>query len=342
MLTRIPTLLAVLATIPTAAAEPPKRTSLSDPAVRYTVPDKPYVVLTRRDVRAVVVDNQPVDDAVLPKHRAGYSGVGSLTHAKRKTNLFVPEVAGLNFEHILDGTTRDRKVLFEPRNAPMELRRVGEHVAELYQKPTPTWGLESCQRYELLEDGTIQLTIDCIPRQKAFKNGYVGLFWASYIHQPESLDIHFRGYDEADVGTDGKPKREARWVRGVTPKHGELPTHLATDDARRPHHDADFPLTLVFNRSKLRYAEPWYFGVSHGMAYAQMFRPGDGVRLSQSPSGGGKGNPAWDFQFLIPDYEIGRRYQFVMRAMYLPFESAEQVERATRPHREALRRDPAH
>ncbi|HVK14029.1 MAG TPA: hypothetical protein VM597_35125, partial [Gemmataceae bacterium] len=84
------------------------------------------------------------------------------------------------------------------------------------------------------------------------------------------------------------------------------------------------------------------YGVCRGMAFVQSFRPGDGVRLSQSPSGGGVGNPAWDFQFLIPDYEIGRRYQFVMRAMYLPFESAEQVERATRPHREALRRDPAH
>lgn len=341
MLTRIPVLAAILAAWLSIAAEPPNRTSLSDPAIHYVVPDKPYVVLRRGDVEAVIVDNRAVDDAVLPRHRAGYSGVASLTHAKRRANLFVPEVAGLNFEHIHDGTTRARDVLFEPRHAPMELRRVGEHAAELYQKPTPTWGLESCQRYELLEDGTIQLTIECVPRQKAFKNGYVGLFWASYIHQPESLDIHFRGHDEADVGEGGKPKREARWVRGVTPRHGELSTHLAADDARRFPHDADFPLTLVFNRSKLRYAEPWYYGVSHGMAYVQMFRPGDGVRLSQSPSGGGKGNPAWDFQFCIPDYEVGRRYQFVMRAAYLPFESAEQVERATRAHREALDRDPA-
>ena len=180
MTARVPVLVVVLTSCwPAAAADPPKWTTLSDPAVRYTVPDKPYVVLRRGDVQAVIVDNQPVEDAVLPKHRAGYSGVGSLTHTKRKANLFVPEVAGLNFEHIHDGTTRDRKVLFEPRNAPMELRRVGEHAAELYQKPTPNWGLESCQRYELLEDGAIQLTIECVPRQKAFKNGYVGLFWAS-------------------------------------------------------------------------------------------------------------------------------------------------------------------
>jgi hypothetical protein len=333
-------LVTALAACAAPAAEPPKRTSLSDPSVRYTVPDKPYVVLRRGDVEAVVVDNREVDDVVLPKHRAGYSGVASLTHARRRENLFVPAVAGLNFEHIHDGTTQPREVLFEPRHAPMELRLVGEHAAELYQKPTPTWGLESCQRYELLEDGTIQLTIECIPRRREYKNGYIGLFWASYIHRPESLDIHFRGYDEADVGEDGKPTRPPRWVRGVTPRHGELSTHLAADDSRRFEHDADFPLTLVFNRSKLRYAEPWYYGVSHGMAFVQMFRPGDGVRLSQSPSGGGQGNPAWDFQFLIAGYEVGRRYQFVMRAAYLPYESPEQVERATRPHREVLRRDP--
>ncbi|MBX9585083.1 MAG: hypothetical protein K2X87_32660 [Gemmataceae bacterium] len=309
-------------------AGPPKRTTLSDPAIRYTVPDAPSVVLRRGDTEAVVVDNRAVDDAVLPGHKAGYSGIAALRHAKQKRTPFVPDYAGLNFEHIHDGTTRDREVLFEPRKAPMELRRVGEHAAELYQKPTPTWGLESCQRYELLEDGTIELTVECIPRRPAFKNGYVGLFWASYIDRPESPDIHFRGRDADD------PAAAPRWVKGVTPRHGELPTHLAADDDRRFAHDPDFPLTLVFNRSKLRYAEPWYFGVCRGMAFAQMFRPQDRVRFSQSPSGGGAGNPAWDFQYLIPGYEVGRRYQFVMRAAYLPFESAEQVEKATRPHRD--------
>jgi len=67
-----------------------------------------------------------------------------------------------------------------------------------------------------------------------------------------------------------------------------------------------------------------------------MFRPRDQVRLSQSPSGGGAGNPAWDFQCLIPGYEVGKRYQLVMRAMYLPYQSPEQVEQASAPHRKAL------
>jgi len=115
----------------------------------------------------------------------------------------------------------------------------------------------------------------------------------------------------------------------VTPAHGTRPTHLSVDDNRSFPHDAEFPLTLVFNRSKHRYSEPWYYGLSGPMALVLIFRPQDRVRFSQSPSGGGKGNPAWDFQWFIPRYEVGKRYRFVMRAMYVPFESPEQLVEAT-------------
>jgi hypothetical protein len=235
----------------------------------------------------------------------------------------------LNFEHIHDGTVQDRKVLFEPRNWPVELRVIDEHTVELYQSPTPNYRLESSLRYAMLEDGTIEMTLECIPRARTFKHGYVGLFWASYIHQPGSLDIHFKGH-----GAD--EPRARRWIRGVTPAHGVLSTHVSTDDSRTFDRDPEFPLTLVFNRSEYRYAEPWYFGVSHGMALVLMFRPQDGVRMSQSPSGGGRGNPAWDFQYFAADYEVGRCYQMVMRAMYVPYESPEQVDRASEPHRQVL------
>ena len=316
----------------TAPPDEPGRTTFTNPTIRYTVPEKPYVVLRRGEVEAIVVDQRAVDDGVLRGHRAGYSGLAALRHDRRRENVFVPAYAGLNFEHIHDGTTQPRDILFEPRNAPMELRRVDDHTAELYQRPTPHWGLESCTRYELLPDGAIEMTVECIPRRRSFRNGYIGLFWASYIDHPESGAIHFRGHPE---GSDGSP----RWIEAVSPAHGVRATHLATDDRRDFPHDEGFPLTLVFNRSGQRHDEPWYFGVSRGMAYAQVFRPRDQVRLAQSPSGGGEGNPAWDFQRFIPGYEVGRRYTLVMRALYLPYESAEQVRRAVEPHRIALERD---
>ncbi|MEX2212996.1 MAG: hypothetical protein WD768_02640 [Phycisphaeraceae bacterium] len=324
------------------ADAPKPRTTLSDKALRYTVPDKPYAILKRGDIEAIIVNNEAVNDDVLKDHRAGYSGVAALRHVKRNENLFVPGIAGLNFEHILDGTAHeDRKTQFEPRNWPMELRVIegadGKpvHAVELHQKPTFHHALESCQRYELLDDGTIQLTIEVIPRKKTFKNGYICLFWASYIHQPESLDIHFQGWRRE--GLEGKRfVPPSQWVRAVTPAHGKLSTHPHVLDARTFKHDEPFPLTLVYNLSEHVYDQPWYFGVSHGMAFVQMFRPQDRVRITQSPSGGGKGNPAWDFQFYIENYEVDKLYQFVMRAAYLPYESAEQVDKATRGHRKAL------
>ncbi len=324
------------------AAEFSGRTSLTVPDVKYKPSSKAYVVLRRGDVEAAVVDNSAVDDEVLPGHRPGYSGLGALRHAKRRDNLFVPAYAGLNYEHIHDGTTKERKILFEPRNAPIQIRVIDEHTAELYQPPAPHWKLESCIRYELLPDGVIEMTLECIPRKQTFKNGYVGLFFASYIDKPESLDIHFLGHDRP--GASSRPADSAgqdqglrpRWIRGVTPSHGRLATHLGANDRREFPHDADFPLTLVFNLSDYFYAEPWYYAVSHGMAFVQMFREKDQVRLSQSPSGGGERCPAWDFQWFISDSKVDVPYQFVMRAAYLPFESPEQIIRATAAHRAAL------
>jgi hypothetical protein len=304
-------------------------TSLSDPTVRFQVPEKGYVVLKRGPVEAVIVDNRAVDDAVLKGHRAGYGGVASLKHENRPENLFVPAFAGLNFEHIHDGTTQPADLLYEPRRAPMELRVVDAHTAELYQKPTPHWGLESCQRFRLLEDGTIELTVECVPRKRSFTNGYVGLFWASYIHQPEWTGIQFLGHP---AGPDRKP----RWVRAASPEHGADATHRSDDDARDFHHDDNFPMKLVFSNSQWRFSAPWYFGTSHGMAFAQVFRPGDAVRFSQSPSGGGAGNPAWDFQFFIPNYKVDQVYRFVARAAYLAVHEPEDVRRVIEPHLRAL------
>ena len=305
----------------TAGTPTSPTTSILQTSAAFQSPDSGYVILRRGGIEAVVVDNRAVDDTTLPGHAAGYHGIAALRHTQQPRSIFVPRYAGLNFEHIHDGTHKDRDILFEPRHAPMEIRVIDPHTVDLYQPSTPYWGLESCMRYELKENGEIQMHFECIPRKNRFKRGFCGLFWASYIDHPESLDIHF-------LGTDATPPPDAgsRWIRGITPAHGTRATHRGQSDPRIFLHDADFPLTLAFGFSDHRYAEPWYFGVCREMALVFSFEAQDRIWFTQSPSGGGTGCPAWDFQFLIAEPTVGTRYGFSMRLGYLPLSSAKTLE----------------
>lgn len=295
------------------------KTSLTNEEIRHKIADQHFVTLQRGPLTAMIVDNAEVDVELLPGHRAGYNGLGSLTHSSQKQNLFVPSVAGLNFEHIHDGTSAGLVEKFEPRKFSMQLRVIDQHTVEVYQPPTGNWKLESCGRYHLLDNGVIEYTFECIPRAAGFRKDFIGLFWASYIHQPSDKSIHFIG---SHTGTDSLN----RWINAVTPKHGVQSTHPPVSYQHSIEIDDDFPLTLVGNRSNYQHSASWYYGVSHDMAFVMMFRPRDQIWFAQSPSGGGNGNPAWDFQWFIPDYQVNQAYGFTMRAAYLPYESRKQVE----------------
>lgn len=304
-------------------------TSLTDPKVEYQQIEGSHVKLQRANTQVIIINNAAVDLPGLPGHRAGYNGIGSLTHKMQRTNAFVPSIAGLNFEHIHDGTKVGLIEKFEPRKFPMHLRRINDHTVELYQPPTGNWKLESCGRYTLLDDGTIEYTFECIPHQANYAKGYIGLFWASYINEPADKAIHFRGRLKSVPAVPD-------WIKAISPKHGVDSTHPPASRHPSVEVDPDFPLTLVGHPSKYEYTDSWYYGISKGMALAFMFSPKDNIWFAQSPSGGGNGNPAWDFQWFIHAPQVGKAYGFTMRLAYLPYANREQLIKHIEPHRVAL------
>lgn len=308
----------------------PGVTSLTNPTVAYEILTENHFTLKRNGVTAIIVDNSSLDLPGSPGHRARYNGIASLTHEKHPRNLFVPAYAGLNFEHIHDGTTANLKNKFEPREFPMQLRHIDEHTVELYQSPTGHWKLESCGRYHMLEDGVIEYSFECIPRKGGYVNDFIGLFWASYIDQPEDTAIHFPG--RLRVG-----ELNSSWIKSISPAHGVASTHQSeSHKGHLPRIDKEFPLSLVNHASPYIYTKPFYYGVSHKMAFVQIFRARDNIWFAQSPSGGGNSNPAWDFQIFIRKPKVNEAYGFIMRAAYLPFQSGAQIEGDITKHMKAL------
>jgi hypothetical protein len=279
------------------------------------------------DLTAVIGDNEAYDD-----RRAGYSGLQRLVHRTLpEKSLF--GVAGLNFEHIFDGyhdqmsLGGDRTVFFEPRNHPMTLSRVSGSEAELHQTPTPTYQLESWSRFKLVAPHYIDFTFRCQPHQHVFRNDYIGLFWASYINAPENKSIYFR---------------DARgWVQFCTQEHNNQSTVRHVDDMLELAF-LDVPHQALFkNLSPLRFSQPLYYGYfDRSHVFILMFDRTAGIRFSHSPSSGGAPsfpNPAWDFQYIIPKFEVTEEYGFRARAVYRERCSREEIDREYETWRASLR-----
>lgn len=277
------------------------------------------------DLTAVVGDNEAYDD-----RREGYSGIHRLVH-KTLPDKSLFGVAGLNFEHIFDGEkdqlnlSGDRKIFFEPRNHPMTLKQIADDEAELHQAPTPTYHLESWSRFKLVAPHYVDFTFRCKPHQHAFRYQYIGLFWANYINAPENKSIYFR---------DAKG-----WVQLCTQEHNNQSTVRHVNDQFELKL-LDVPQqTLYKNFSPLRYSEPFYYGYFGTHVFILMFDRSEGIRFTHSPSSGGAPsfpNPAWDFQFIIPTYEVLQEYSFRARVAYREKCSVEEIEKEFRTWREKL------
>jgi len=278
-----------------------------------------HSTFTIGDLTAVIGDNAAQDT-----HRAGYNGVWSLAHrANNQRSLFVPGIAGLNFEHIVNGEEPpDSKVFFEPRHAPMSFQQLSESEGELHQPPTPTFHVESWTRFQLVAPHYLDMTFRCVAHQHVFARGYMAFFWASYINAPLDKSMYFLG------GLENQP--QPVWSQLCTQSHNRDSTVRHRKDQRElsfaPGRD-----TLYKNHSALRFDTPLFYGHFDDLIWLVMFDRTEGIRLTHSPSGGGANaalkttNPAWDFQFLVPRPEVMKEYSFKVRTALRPRCSREEV-----------------
>ena len=262
------------------------------------------------DLTAVIGDNSA--DGT---HRAGYNGLWSLHHKTEPRSLFVPGIAGLNFEHIISGEgEEERDVFFEPRRADMTFRKISDSVAELHQPPTPTFFLDSTTRFELKAPHYIDMEFRCHATQHVFVHDYIALFWASYINAPEDKSMYFPG------SVAGRGAR--LWSQLCPPAHNVNSTVRHREDEFVMQFAEGAPDALYKNFSPLRFDTPMFYGNFGKHIFIVMFDRIEGIRLTQSPSGGGVNkehkttNPAWDFQFIIHPYEVLKEYSFRARVVY--------------------------
>lgn len=271
------------------------------------------VKLEKGDLSVFLVDNE----AWGAEHRQGYNGIAALHHSAQDSSPFVPRTSGFNLEHIFGGDSLEQ--LMEPRRHPMELFVVSHDEALLYQSPTPLSAVESLTRFKLEVPHYIDVTFRCVVHPgDFFRHGYAGLFWASYIERPADKKIYFRG-------KGGSHSRDG-WIAAFSREHGHESTHRGEHDGFEAYFAPNFNATLVNHFSDYRYTRPYYYGRFHNMVLAFLFDTSELIRFSQSPTGGGDSNPAWDFQFLISHLEYGKQYTFRSRIIYKPFVSREDVE----------------
>lgn len=289
------------------------------------IPADSAIRIAKGDLRVVFTDNQAYGST----HFARFNGIAALAHKDQDSSVFVPQYAGFNLEHIFGG---DSLVpLFEPRDHPMQLYRTADNQVQLYQSTTPVSGVEILTIFTLTEADYIDIEVKCLfHKPEFFKHGYAGLFWASYIDAPDDPRMYFLGTEEDN--------KEPRWIGAWSGEHGKESTHRQISDHRDWYYAPNFNATLANHYSNYRFVEPYFFGRFHNMVLAFLFDANQEIRFSQSPTGGSLHftlipepgqltNPAWDFQWIIPDPQPNKEYTLKTRMVYKRYMSPEDISR---------------
>lgn len=284
--------------------------------VQYSAWAQATITMDNGVLKATFVDNSSYG-----VHKKGYNGISELFHKDQDSTLFVPDFSGVNLEHIFGGDSLIS--LFEPRRQPMTIEGISDRKVRLHQPETGISKVESWTTFQLVDPHYIDVEFRFVVHDKSmFNHGYIGLFWASYINSPEKLGINLEGKRK----NSGDP---SQWIYVQSAKHGENGTHMGDSDGYHFYMAPNFNVDLAVEVSEYVFTKPYYYGRFHNMVFAYLFdNPEEGtIRFSKSPNGAGEGKPAWDFQYLLPEFEVGKEYSIRWRVVYKKWEGQKDIEK---------------
>jgi len=275
--------------------------------------------LETKELKIIICNN-----AEIGEHRAGYNGVMNLVHKGQGINVFVPAYCGLNYEtSSIAGLEQDKEQLFEPRRRPMTIERKTDGAIVLHQEPSDFKGIEATITFRCCEPFYIDQTVEIKFYKKLQDASEFSSLWASYVNAPENKHVYLIGRAKDDA--------EARWLDVTKESHGS-PEYTV----RNLGDDVETVIDHLQNQERQEaskipiedfvWEEPYYYGLYGDYVFIMMFAKKETVRFAYSPTGGGPTNPAWDYVFWLPNYDIGATYQFKARLAYKKYASREDIE----------------
>jgi hypothetical protein len=282
--------------------------------------DDPSLTLETEHLVAKVIDNsglkvhpsqRPVDVEPDYSHSLGYHGIRSRWSKAEKRNIVAPFVSWLNLQGLqVEGLKLDpidsRARYGVARGWPIEMQPDGRGVV-LKIRQMPVSGIEYSLRLQPAEPDTIDFEVSFTLHRKTRDRAKFTASWPCYMSAYDDVQLF------SPVGDAQKPQWHAI---------GEKPDFVIGETVNYVHTQRGFwaPEPAAF---------PAVFGCIGARALILMVSRPD-VRFYLVNAGGHRSyfpvqNPAWDFQWKLPDYDVGKPFGFKGRLIYQAWTSTDDV-----------------
>jgi len=318
------------------AAAPPAAPDFKEYAeIRYVQEDQdPSITIETANLVAKVIDNTGllvpenpncrnymgrygVNCPVPFSHHLGYHGIRTLYDKTEKRNLVVPLISWLNLQGVsLAGIPNDpvdaRAYAGQARGWPMRLERRGAGVI-LILDPLPSTQFRYSIEFQPAEPDGLDFSVRFVFHKKpATGPARFRGSWPCYVNAYDDVRFYY---------PQGKTPENSKWVSmGKNPDMilGEAVGYKHRQEGFRPEGQTlpvgfgrigSRAVILMFDDPKVR-----FFVVNSGGHYS--------IAAIQTP--------AWDFEWILDDYPLGKPVGFNGRLIYTTFENEEQIMRRYR------------